>query len=78
MATPHAAGGEAGQGEGSWDAVLQSRLTRVCPASEAALQWGVKGLCLPKFRGLSVLGGIRRTRRNMNSFEACDSVVLKV
>ncbi|VCW79599.1 unnamed protein product, partial [Gulo gulo] len=29
-------------GEGSWDVVLQSKLYGVSPASEAALQWGVK------------------------------------
>lgn len=32
VATPPAAGGEAGQGEGSWDAVVQSMPSGVCPA----------------------------------------------
>lgn len=58
VATLHAAGGGAGHGEGSWDAILQSVLTGVCPASEAALQWGVKGSCVPKLTGLSIAGGI--------------------
>lgn len=78
MATPPAAGREAGQGEGNWDAVVQSMLSGVCPASEAALQWAVKGSCVPKLRGLSVARGIRRTPRNMISFKTCDYEVLRV
>lgn len=40
------------------------------------MQWGVKGSCVPKLRGLSVTGETRRTRRNMISFKTCDSEVL--
>lgn len=78
VATPPAAGGETGQGERSWDAVVQFMLSGVCPASEAALQWAVKGSCVSKLRGLSVAGGIRRTPRNMISFKKCDYEALRV
>lgn len=67
-----------GAGKGSWDGILQSGFTGVCPASEAALQWGVKGSCVPKLWGLPVAGGTQGTPRNMSSFKARDSQVLRV
>lgn len=47
MATPHVAGGGAAWERGA----LQSKPYGVYPASEAALQRGVKGSCVPKLRG---------------------------
>lgn len=75
---PHAAGGGADQERGAEAQVLRSHARRVSPASEAALQWAVKGSYIPNLRGLSVAEGTRRARRDMISFKACDSEVFTV
>lgn len=60
---------------GAGSQFLQSKLDGVYPASEAALQWGVKGSCVPKLREPFCS---RKEWRNTISFKACDSDALRV